>query len=434
MSIMEQLPLTHDQQRIFDVVEKTNRNILICGKPGTGKTVLERALLEFSQKRWTMCAPTGLAAINGGGKTLHSVFGIPVSQGIFTPDYNQFTTFESIVKHLTHGVKHLIIDEVSMVRADTFDYIDRVLRHFKGIDEPFGGIQVVLVGDFYQLPPVVVGPEVRQMKEHYASPFAFSSRAFDEGNFQILELTEVLRQKGDDRFIKILHSARTGEVTDKQLDVLNTRVKPKVDDIRIRLAGTNKEADIVNHSMLGAIDSPEKIFPVNEFGRWPEKADLVPLRLKVGAQVMVTVNKADLPQGAKGDGQTVNGSLGTVVEMAEQQVTVLLDNGVQVPVYRKRREHRVKELVDGRYQEVLKASIDGLPLKLAWAISIHKSQGQSFDKVHVDAAKIFAAGQLYVALSRARSLEGLTLARKLNEAMFFADEKVEEFFSNLVDK
>lgn len=423
---MELHTLTHDQQRIFDIVENSSRNILICGKPGVGKTVLERALLEYSQKPWTMCAPTGLAAINGGGKTLHSVFGIPVSDCIFHLDFNKFTTFDSIVKHLTYGVKYLIIDEVSMVRADTFDYIDRELRHFKQVDAPFGGIQVVLVGDFYQLPPVV-GRDAKEMKEVYDSPFVFSSRVFEQADFQILELTEVLRQKGDDKFIRILHSCRTGEVTPEQLAELNKSVKPKIDDVRIRLAGTNKETEIVNTAFLKAIDSLAKVYSCKEFGRWPEKADLAPLTLKVGAQVMVTTNNADVPPGKKQPGITVNGSLGVVVELQDDMVQVQLDGGPVVPIYKKRREHKVKEMENGERVEVLKAAIEQIPLKLAWSISIHKSQGQSFDKVHVDATKIFAAGQLYVALSRARSLDGLTLANKLTVTKFFCNEKVEAF-------
>ena len=427
---METYPLTHDQQRIFDICETTSRNILICGKPGTGKTVLERALLEYSQKAWTMCAPTGLAAINGGGKTLHSVFGIPISDGIFHPDFNKFTTFDSIVKHLTYGVKYLIIDEVSMVRADTIDFIDRELRHFKQVDKPFGGIQVVFVGDFYQLPPVV-GRDGKEMKLYYDSPFVFSSKVFAEADFQILELTEVLRQKGDDKFIKILHSARTGDVSAKQLMELNKNVKPKVEDVRIRLAGTNKETEIINQQFLRSIQSEPKTYTCKEYGKWPEKIDVVPLVLKIGAQVMVTVNNADVPPNTKGKGITVNGSLGTVTEMQDACVMVQLDGGPLVPVYKKRREHKVKEVQDGQRVEVLKAAIEQVPLKLAWAISIHKSQGQSFDKVHVDANKIFAAGQLYVALSRARSLEGLTLASKLTAAKFFADEDVENFFKGL---
>jgi len=428
---MELHTLTNDQQRIFDIVENSSRNILICGKPGVGKTVLERALLEYSQKPWTMCAPTGLAAINGGGKTLHSVFGIPVSDGIFHPDFNKFTTFDSIVKHLTYGVKYLIIDEVSMVRADTFDYIDRELRHFKQVDLPFGGIQVVLVGDFYQLPPVV-GRDGAEMKLHYDSPFVFSSKVFEAADFQILELTEVLRQKGDNKFISILHSCRTGEVTPKQLVELNKNVKPKIEDVRIRLAGTNKETEIINQQFLKAIQAEPKTYTCKEYGKWPEKIDLVPLTLKVGAQVMVTVNNADVPPNAKaGKGITVNGSLGTVVELQDDVVSVQLDGGPIVPVYKKRREHKVKEMQGGERVEVLKAAIEQVPLKLAWSISIHKSQGQSFDKVHVDANKIFAEGQLYVALSRARSLEGLTLASKLTAAKFFCNEKVEEFFAKL---
>lgn len=428
---MENLPLTKDQQRIFDLCENSGRNILIVGKPGVGKSVLNNALLTLSKKYWTMAAPTGLAAINVCGKTLHSLFGIPVSQGIFHPNFRNFTTNDNILRNLRYTVKRLIIDEISMVRADTFDYIDRLLKFVKGNDLPFGGIQVVIVGDFFQLPPIVTRDEVKPLKEFWESEFVFSSKAFLNGNFQIEELTEVLRQKGDNKFIDILHSARTGDIDLKQLALLNNQVHPSIEDIRIRLSGTKKQAEEVNQSFLSKISEPGKSYEAKIFGNWPEKDEPLVLNLKPGAQVMVKLNGADRPEGDKGSSSVVNGSLGTVLSLADKSVDVRLDNGTEVTIYRRRREHKVKELIDGVWGEKVLASFEQIPLMLSWAISIHKSQGQSFDKAHVDASKIFAPGQLYVALSRVRSLSGLTLQSRLSTDKFWANENVIKFFETI---
>lgn len=428
---MENLPLTKDQQRIFDLCENTDRNILIVGKPGVGKSVLNNALLTLSKKYWTMAAPTGLAAINVCGKTLHSLFGIPVSQGIFHPNFRNFTTNDNILRNLRYTVKRLIIDEISMVRADTFDYIDRLLKFVKGNDLPFGGIQVVIVGDFFQLPPIVTRDEVKPLKEFWESEFVFSSKAFLNGNFQIEELTEVLRQKGDNKFIDILHSARTGDIDLKQLALLNNQVHPSIEDIRIRLSGTKKQAEEVNQSFLSKIGEPGKSYEAKIFGNWPEKDEPLILNLKPGAQVMVKLNGADRPEGDKGSSSVVNGSLGTVISLADKSVDVKLDNGTEVTIYRRRREHKVKELIDGVWGEKVLASFEQIPLMLSWAISIHKSQGQSFDKAHVDASKIFAPGQLYVGLSRVRSLAGLTLQSRLSTDKFWTNESVIRFFESI---
>lgn len=429
---MENLPLTKDQQRIFDLCENSDRNILIVGKPGVGKSVLNNALLTLSKKYWTMAAPTGLAAINVCGKTLHSLFRIPVSQGIFHPNFRNFTTNDNILRNLRYTVKRLIIDEISMVRADTFDYIDRLLRFVKGNDLPFGGIQVVIVGDFFQLPPIVTRDEIKPLKEFWESEFVFSSKAFLNGNFQIEELTEVLRQKGDNKFIDILHSARTGDIDLKQLALLNNQVHPSIEDIRIRLSGTKKQAEEVNQSFLSKIDEPGKTYEAKIFGNWPEKDEPLILSLKPGAQVMVKLNGADRPEEDKGSSSVVNGSLGTVISLADKSVDIRLDNGNEVTIYKRRREHKIKELVDGVWGEKVLASFEQIPLMLSWAISIHKSQGQSFDKAHVDASKIFAPGQLYVALSRVRSLAGLTLQSRLSTDKFWANESVVKFFESIV--
>lgn len=426
--------LTVDQQRIFDIIENTDANILVHGKPGVGKTVLIRALKEFGQKSYTIGAPTGLAALNGGGKTLHSIFGIPISDGILAPDFNKYTNNPNIRNFILHKLHHLIIDEISMVRADVLDYIDRLLRDVKQSDLPFGGVQIIAVGDFFQLPPIVKTQDRKDMQAvGYKSEFAFDAFCFK--SFKSLILSEVLRQKGDDNFIKILHASRTGQINEAGLKVLNARVEPCT-DFRIRLTATIKQSDAVNQQHLAAIQEPAKEYSASSFGTWPAFPAETVLSLKVGAQVLIKVNRADRPPNAKGpfESKVVNGSLGIITELPEDEPTrvmVELSTGEIVPVYRARWEQKVKEKIGEQWTERVVAAFEQIPIQLAWAISMHKSQGQSFEFVHVDPSSIFAAGQLYVALSRARSLAGLSLQSPASKKSFWTNQRVIEFVSEI---
>lgn len=425
---MEYKP-TQDQQTIFDIVEGTSKNILIHGKPGVGKTVLVHYLRECGIKHYTIAAPTGLAAINAAGsgtaKTLHSLFGIPVSEGIFTHDFNKFTQNDNIRRHVLYGVKHLIIDEISMVRVDVLDYIDRMLREVKGINEPFGGIQVIAVGDFFQLPPVVNSSDKKALRaEGYKSEFAFDSKVFT--SFMPLVLTEVLRQKGDDKFIDILHAARTGTVSPPQLKALNKRVE-KCTDLRIKLAAKNKQAEAINAAHLTELTTGLKEYHANSYGVWPQFPAETVLSLKVGAQVLIKKNGADIPprvNGKRPESQVVNGSLGVIVEMNDGYIKVKLRNEQTVSIFIQRWEQSIKERVGDQWTERVVASFEQLPVQLAWAISMHKSQGQSFEFVHVNPSSVFAEGQLYVALSRARSMAGLSLQHPVSADHFMVNEDV----------
>ena len=440
----ETIKLAAEQQEAFNQIEKTLHNVAILGKPGVGKSVLIRALVDKGQKRYTLAAPTGLAALNIGGKTLHSIFRLPISQGIIEPDYNVFPNDDRVIKNIKYNVNHLIIDEVSMVRADMFDYIDRLMRFCKESTEPFGGAQVILVGDFYQLPPVVVREENIQLKNAgYDSPFAFSSKAF-MGNFKIHYLNEVHRQKGDTAFIDFLNIARTGDVRMNDIGKLNMKVTREPKDVRIQLTGTNKQSEIINYTELSKIEAEPHVFRAEYFGSWPAFPVEVELTLKVGAQVMVKKNGADLtddemgtPMRKKKESKVVNGTLGVVVDFIPMQnnkpeaVRIRLDNGEEVNIYRRYWERKVKEKVDNEWTERVLASFEQMPLSLAWAISMHKSQGQSFEKVHIDPTKIFAAGQMYVALSRARSSAGVTLHTPLTPNKFWTDMEVKRFYIDL---
>lgn len=440
--------LTPEQKRIFEEVEYTSKNIFITGKPGVGKSVLINYIRENSSKTWTFTAPTGLAALNIDAYTLHSTFKLPVSVGIIDQTYNRFPIDPKTINRIKYGVRCLMIDEVSMVRADTFDYLDRLLRFCKEVNLPFGGIQVIIVGDFFQLPPIVVREEVPQLRQcGYTSPFVFSSRIF-HSNFKIMELSKVLRQKGDNKFIELLNAARTGSITPEQIRALNKQVG-QPDDLRIRLTAKNQEADNINFGHLRGIAGEEHRFYANVFGEWPALPVEQELRLKVGAQVMVKYNNADRPPSFKGEWMNgvVNGTIGIVKKIITEAsmegayrdkegefiptVTIELEDGEERTIFRRRWERKVKEQVDGEWDEVTKASYEQMPLALAWAISIHKSQGQSFERVHIDASSIFAPGQLYVALSRCRSMAGISLENEVSPRQFWCNRDVLEFFNNV---
>lgn len=431
--------LTQNQQELFDLIEHTNYNIAVQGKPGTGKSVLVRALISKGLKNYMVAAPTGLAAINIKGRTLHSIFRLPASQGVIAPDFNLFNQDEKVMNFIKFGIKHLIIDEMSMVRADMFDYIDRYCQFVRGNDEPFGGIQVILVGDFYQLPPVVVGPESVQLKEYgYVSngitcPFLFASKCFS--SFKMHYLTEVLRQQGDPGFVKILDKARTGELSPAQVDKLNKQVQREPEEFVISLCGSNAQADQINSINNGLLKTQECYYRADVFGDWsntypaPET-----LHVKIGSQVMVKQNGADKPPGATGKevvSKVVNGTIGKVVELLPEAVIIELKEGEQVKIYRREFERKVKKRGDEGWEEVVVASFQQIPLQLAWAITIHKSQGQTFERVHIDASKIFAAGQLYVALSRCKTLKGITFKQRVVEQKFWPDKSVTKYFENL---
>lgn len=455
MNDLSHIKLNKDQKLCFELIESTSKNYLIQGKPGVGKSVLIKFLTELGIKRYTLTAPTGLAALNIEGRTIHSIFRLPISDGIIAPDFNNFPKDDRVINNIKYNIKHLIIDEVSMVRADVFDYIDRLMQFSKGNNLPFGGAQVIVIGDFYQLPPVVKREEVPQLRIYgYSSPFIFSSAAFQKG-FEILSLNEVMRQKGDPSFIDILHSARTGSIHPKQIQKLNLQVK-KPKDLRIKLTSTNMEAEEVNKRELSKIDSPQIFFQASKFGEWPAYPAEEVLALKVGSQVMVKKNNADIPVGTRGDriSTIVNGTLGKIIDIEDKldpsklesldsdeaanirgnfkpRVLIELDNGNSVYIYIQYWERKKKELVSNEWQEIVVASYSQMPLALAWAMSIHKSQGQSFDKVHIDAARIFAPGQLYVAVSRCRKLRGISFESNLTTAKFFANRDVVQFFEEL---
>lgn len=423
------MELTVKQRQIFDEVESSSNNFLILGKPGVGKSVLINALVEQGQKTYTVSAPTGLAAINVGGKTLHSIFRLPIIENGIIPHNMPFPDKRELGQ--LYNVSALIIDEVSMVRADTLDYIDKLLRYFRNNELPFGGIQIILVGDFCQLAPVINAQSRKELKDDgYQSGFAFSAKAFTLDSFVVHELTEVLRQKDDLYFMDILNASRFGNITQKMLRDLNDLVGvPK--PLAITLTATNKQADDINANEMARIQSPFVAYTSEITGEWPNALWPLPeiIRLKVGAQVMVRKNGADRDPDAEGEQVTtlVNGTLG-VIESLDK--TFLHLGGRKVYRQTFARTRKVQDL-DGKWKMQTYATFEQMPVTPAWAISMHKSQGQSFDKVNIDPAKVFGAGQLYVALSRARTMSGLTLLSPVNKNMFMVDKMVKMFYDAL---
>lgn len=440
---MSEFTLTREQQQAFDLCENTSDNILIHGKPGVGKSVLIRALRETGQKHYTLAAPTGLAALNIGGKTLHSQFGIGVSNGVFAPDFNNFTTNDHVLRNVYHKVNTLIIDEISMVRADLLDYLDRELQAIKQSDLPFGGVQVIAVGDFFQLPPVTKDVERKQLKEYgYDSEFAFD--AFSFKGFKVVSLENVQRQN-DKEFIEFLHAARTGDITTKHLKLINRRVAPCT-DFRISVTATNAQADMINNKQLSLIKEEPIKFEALQYGYWSAYPVEKVMTLKKGAQVMIKKNNADKPPYVKGgnntaSGKIVNGTICRILELPTKEnnfCRVELEDGTMANIYSQRWELKEKQRNgDNKWEEKTIATFEQYPFQLAWAISIHKSQGQSFDKVHIDASRIFAAGQLYVAVSRARTLDGISLQAPIvqdsKRKMFWADKDVLRFNQSYIN-
>jgi ATP-dependent exoDNAse (exonuclease V) alpha subunit len=398
--------------------------IFITGKAGTGKSTLLKLLVEKTNKRVALLAPTGLAAVNIGGETIHSFFHFPPRP----IDRDEIKTLQD--RRLFQAIDAILIDEVSMVRADLMDSIDAFMRkNGKDSGQPFGGAQVVLFGDVYQLPPVVAsGEEAEFLTDQYQSEFFFDADVFRDLRLEIIELTRVFRQT-DPAFIQVLDAFRTGDVNNQQMATVNTRYHGKIDplgvDGGIVLTTTNAVAGEINRDRLRRLPDPERTYLGVVTGKYPEKAfpTDIELQLRVGAQVMFVKNDINR--------RWVNGTLGVVTGAEENSVQVRISSGggsVQVGretwetlKHRYNRDHR-------RIETEVVGAFTQIPLKLAWAVTIHKSQGLTFDRLVVDLGKgAFAYGQTYVALSRCRSLDGIVLTRPIRQADVKVSPRVTQF-------
>jgi len=445
---MQPVVLSEEQQRLFEYIESTENNVFVTGRAGTGKSTLLTHLIENTEKKVAVCAPTGVAALNVGGATIHSLFGFPL--GILGT--------QEIRRHLSRRTREvlgaidmLVIDEVSMVNADLMDAIDTALGIAKGRTKlPFGGTQVVMFGDPYQLAPVPGDNEARAyMAEHYQSNWFFDAHVWRKDFLERYELTEIFRQK-DENFKHILNAIRVGQATQGMLDEINTAGNrwPGHDDV-IRLATINNQVNAVNQSRLARIDVQSKTFHAI-YGEGDQRAfgNALPaepvIELKVGAQVMFIKND-DGNKRAK-DGTVlkrwVNGTIGRVVELPSSGGVVVEVEGERLEVGLSTWEKVRYEIEDefdeatGKVKEVLVAvpvaEFRQIPLRLAWAVTVHKSQGQTYDEVQIDMGSgAFSPGQTYVALSRVRSLEGLYLTRAIRMNDIMVDPNVLRFMSGV---
>lgn len=395
----------------YDIVAKTNKCLFITGKAGTGKTTFVQRIQKEIKKNFLVLAPTGIAAIAVGGQTMHSFFGFPLE--VLGPHTNLFVSDENelLLKH----IDTIIIDEASMVRSDMVDGMDRYLQKAFHTHMPFGGKQVIFVGDLYQLPPVVkrgtVDDEMLCDLYGTGTPFFYKANVLKRMNLPKIEFQKIYRQTDTD-FIEILNKMRIGEIGEKELTLLNRHVKSddNVGDYSVILTAFNRMAEKINDTRLLQIENEEFLYEGIKTGKFksgdcpaPEK-----LKLKIGAQVIFCRN--DYTSGC------VNGTIAKVVNFDENTVQVQLENGRRVSVTRMKWEsyERVYNRDSHKIESELVGSYTQFPLKLAWAITIHKSQGMTFDRMHFDLTwGTFAAGQTYVAISRMRSLEGLTLSSKL---------------------
>ena len=418
--------LTQEFKDAVDSIELTNENLFITGKAGTGKSTLIEYVRNHTDKKIVVLAPTGLSAINVRGQTIHSFFHLPprliTRQSIKRP-YND---------RIYKDVDTIIIDEISMVRADVIDGIDHFLR-INGRDHtlPFGGVQMVFVGDLYQLPPVLRREEMGVFSELYDSPYFFSADAFSLRNFSLIELRTIFRQK-DLTFVEILNNIRVGNVTSEILAPINERhIEGKVIDRSkyITLTTTNDIANSINESELNKIDTAMYTFKAKVDGVFPTENTTLPvemeLKLKKGAQVMFVKND-------KGR-MWVNGTVGTVHDINEEGIKVSIEEPgrfeiVNVPLAD---WENIKYDLDP-YTRELKEKVVGVlkqyPLRLAWAITIHKSQGMTFDRANLDFSKSpFTHGQTYVALSRCRTIKGILLSKKIYPNDVIVDPRIIEF-------
>lgn len=417
------------------IVNQTRANLFLTGRAGTGKTTFLRRLRETSGKRMVVLAPTGVAAINAEGVTIHSFFQLDFSpfipgRGFANKDAKHFQMSKT-KKRLITTLDLLVIDEVSMVRPDVMDAIDASLRRLRSNPAPFGGVQLLLIGDLRQLAPVVREDEWRQLAPYYASPYFFESKALKEAGFLTIELQTIYRQT-DRTFIEILNAVRDGKADYRTLSLLNERAVPGFSSAEhegyIHLTTHNYAANNVNNARLEALPSSETVFEAVISGDFPSSsypADSA-LRLRPGAQVMFIKNDAGTER------QYYNGLIGRVVEIEENVVKVMPHNGVQPIsvsyVEWENSRYTMNELTGEITTEVV-GSFKQIPLRLAWAITIHKSQGLTFDYAIIDAINSFAPGQTYVALSRCRTLEGLVLSHPLSPESIIIDSHVNAFVS-----
>ena len=429
-----------EMQKALQIIQLTRRSLFLTGKAGTGKSTFMRHIAATIKKKHIILAPTGIAAINAGGSTLHSFFKLPFHPLLPTDKRYSACNIRDTLKYngektkLLREVELIIIDEISMVRADIIDFIDKVLRIYnRNMREPFGGKQLLLVGDIYQLEPVIKEDERQLLRPFYPSCFFFDAHVFREMQLIAVELKKVYRQR-DAQFISLLDHIRTSQVSDTDLRLLNARVNAEIGTeegrLSITLSGRRDTVDYINEKQLNTLPDQPTIFYGHIEGEFPESSLPTPIELEVktGAQVLFIKNDKER--------RWVNGTLGTIIGFGDEEdgiIYVRTEDGRDFDVEREiwsnvrytfnEKEQKIEEEEIGSYQQ--------FPLRLAWAITVHKSQGLTFNNVKIDfTGGVFAGGQTYVALSRCTSLQGISLQEPIRRENIFVRTEVTNFARN----
>ncbi len=424
--------ITKEFELADKIIRQTNRNLFLTGKAGTGKTTFLKKLKEDCPKRMVVLAPTGVAAINAGGMTIHSFF--QISPGLYLPSVakkkNEVFQMRKEKINIIKTIDLLVIDEISMVRADLLDEVDATLRRIRGYNTPFGGVQLLMIGDLQQLSPVVKDDERQLLQEYYPTPYFFDSIALKRSTFSNIELTTVFRQT-DLHFVNLLNKIRENKVDQDSLNELNTHYQPNFlpseNEGYIHLTTHNSVAQNINESQLLKINHDSKVFEASVTGNFPEVnyPTEYTLILKEGAQVMFIRNDQSQEK------RYFNGKIGTIKGFDDFSIIVSdKDNPASDISVSREKWDNVKYTLNpdtNEIEEQVDGSFEQFPLRLAWAITIHKSQGLTFDKAIIDAQSSFSHGQVYVALSRCRTLEGIVLSTPLRKDSIKYDKRVEQF-------
>ncbi len=430
-------PINHELQLANDFVQYTGSNIFLTGKAGTGKTTFLYNLHKNTAKRMVITAPTGVAAINAGGVTLHSFFQLPF--GPFVPGSEAYESnkqrqfrFSKEKKRIIQSLDLLVIDEISMVRADLLDAVDAVLRRHRRNNQPFGGVQLLLIGDLHQLSPVARQNEWDILNQHYDSVYFFSSKALALTEFLTIELKHIYRQS-DANFIELLNRVRDNRLDESSIADFNKRYiqdfKPGEDQGYITLSTHNRSAESINRTRLQALAKKEHRFKAEISGDFSEhiRPTLSTLLLKEGAQVMFVRND---PSAEK---LYYNGKIGKISTISSKNITVTCPDDKQEIVVEPVEWQNIKYTVNEKKKEIeenIIGTFKQYPLKLAWAITIHKSQGLTFEKAIIDAKAAFTHGQIYVALSRCKTIEGMVLSSPISSRGIKTDEAIMSFDEN----
>lgn len=443
MDTIDNIDLNNTEfQNVWKLIQYTRQSVFLTGKAGTGKSTFLKYICANTKKKYVVLAPTGIAAVNVGGATMHSFFRIPFKP--LLPDDPEFATkhlrkrmkYPKELQKLLNELELIVIDEISMVRADIIDFMDKILRVYcNNMREPFGGKQLLLVGDIFQLEPVVTGDMRDVLRRFYPNSFFFAANAFKDVNIIPIELRKIYRQK-DDNFISMLDRVRISKSTKEDIARLNRLVSPtsettdNTSKMVMTLATRRDMVDSINDEQLSKLASPEVIYHGEINGDFPESAlpTAMELVVKVGAQVVFIKNDPDH--------RWVNGTIGKVYFADVERLMVELENGdkhiVEPCIW-----SNIKYVFDeekNTVKEIELGSFIQFPIKLAWALTVHKSQGLTFNNVVIDFGKgAFSSGQAYVALSRCRSFEGITLKSPLNERDIFVNPAIVEFSQTFND-